>query len=118
MAPRTSKRPVLRGDAEKKKKREEAAKRKKVILARQNQMVEAAEGKPGSTPSEKNKAAKDRMSKMFGMKLKNGGAVTRKKLKGGSPKAGFPKRENAKNGGMGTKGGPRKRMARGGKARK
>ena len=116
MAPRTSKRPVLRGDVEKKRKREEAAKRKKVLLARQNQMVEAAEGKPGSTPSEKNKAAKDRMSKMFGMKLKNGGAVTRKKLKGGSPKGGT--RKKMMGGGMGTKGGPRKRMARGGKARK
>ena len=40
-------------------KAQEAARRKKQLIARQNSMVEAREGKAGSTPSEKNKAAKD-----------------------------------------------------------
>ena len=86
-------------------KAQEAARRKKQLIARQNSMVEAREGKAGSTPSEKNNAAKERMSKMFGMKLKSGGSVAKKKAGGAMKKKGY------------AKGGKVKAMSRGGVAR-
>ena len=93
-------------------KAQQAARRKKQLIARQNSMVEAREGKAGSTPSEKNKAAKKRMSEMFGLKAggkvskkKSGGAVTKKMGGGKMMKKGY------------AKGGKVKAMSRGGIAR-
>lgn len=95
-------------------KAQQAARRKKQFIARQNSMVEAREGKAGSTPSGKNKAAKERMSKMFGMKLKAGGKVAKKKSGGAVTK----KMGGGKMMKKGyAKGGKVKAMSRGGVAR-
>jgi len=93
-------------------KAQEAARRKKQLIARQNSMVEAREGKAGSTPSEKNNAAKERMSKMFGMKLKAGGKVAKKKAGGVMKKKGMAKGGVVKKMGGGSM--KKKGMAKGG----
>ena len=89
MAPKTSLRPVTREDAAKKAAAAKRAKRTAQVKAQQNQMVEAAEGKAGSSVGDRDRRAKDTFN--FMLKNSKGGKVAKKAVGGAMKKKGMAK---------------------------
>jgi len=89
MAPKTSLRPVTREDAAKKAAAAKRAKRTAQVKAQQNQMVEAAEGKAGSSVGDRDRRAKDTFN--FMLKNSKGGKVAKKMGGGPMKKKGMAK---------------------------
>ena len=106
MAPKTSLRPVTREDAAKKAAAAKRAKRTAQVKAQQNQMVEAAEGKAGSSVGDRDRRAKDTFN--FMLKNSKGGKVAKKAVGGAMKKKGM-----AKGGAVAKKMGGGKMMKKG-----